>query len=178
MSIQRWNKESEKTIFRNKYWKYKIDDFRIDNGTPGEYHYVHTLGSTMIIPVTEKNTILLVKQFRYLIQKESIEFPCGSVEEGLSMEENALKELREETGFSSNRLKYAGSFAPYNGVSDELCYLYIAENLFPSPLEKDVYEECEIIEKSPVEIESMIDTNEIWDGMTLAAWSIAKKFLL
>lgn len=178
MPLQRWNKQSEKTVTGNKYWVYKVDEFKLDNGTQGEYHYVHTLGSTMIIPVTDKNTILLVKQFRYLIQKESIEFPCGSVEEGLSIEENALKELREETGYSSEILKPAGYFAPYNGVSDELCSVFIAKNLFHAPLPVDSSEECELIERTFDEIELMINTNEIWDGMTLAAWSLAKKFIL
>ncbi len=178
MSIQRWIKISEKTVYRNNYWTYKLDNFKLDNGTQGEYHYVHTPGSTMVIPVTEKKTILLVKQFRYLIQKESIEFPCGSVEEGLSLEENALKELREETGYSASSLKPAGYFVPYNGVSDEVCHIFIADELFPSPLQADESEECELMELFPADIEQMIEKNEICDGMTLAAWSLVKKFLI
>lgn len=175
MAIKSWKKLSQKVLFQNKYWKYFLDEFEIEGKGKGEYHYLHLIGSTMIIPVTANNKIILVNQYRYLNQKESIEFPCGSVEEGLSFEDNAIKELREETGYSANELIKAGEYSPYNGVSDEMCHVYIAKKLFSNELKADFTEDFEFLELNPVEIDNMIDSGIIWDGMTISAWTLARK---
>lgn len=176
MSLKRWNKLGQKTIFKNDHWSYNLDDFEIEGGTKGEYHYVHTLGSTMVVPFTSNNSILLVKQFRYLNQKESLEFPCGAIEQGLSKKENALKELREETG-KSGELKYVGEFSPYTGAADEMCSVFLANDLFDSPLPSDETEEFELIEYSITEFENLIKQNIIWDGLTLSSWLLTKYHL-
>lgn len=176
MSLKKWNKINQRTLFKNDHWSYNLDEFEIEGGTKGEYHYVHTLGSTMVVPILESKKLLLVNQYRYLNQQESLEFPCGSIHEGLSAEENAIKELREETGFSG-KLKYIGEFSPYTGAADEMCSVFIADNLFQSPLPKDNTEEFEFVELSIEEFEKLIKENKIWDGLTLSAWILTKNHL-
>jgi len=176
MGLKRWNKLGQKIIFKNDHWQYNLDNFEIEGGTKGEYHYVHTLGSTMVVPFTTNNSILLVKQFRYLNQKESLEFPCGAIEQGLTKEENALKELREETG-KTGKLNYIGEFSPYTGASDEMCSVFIANDLHNSPLPSDDTEEFELIEYSISEFKNLIKQNIIWDGLTLSAWLLTKNYI-
>lgn len=176
MSLPKWIKLSQKTIFTNKHWKYNLDKFQIESEQLGEYHYVHSPGSTMVVPFISNDKLLLVNQFRYLNQKESWEFPCGSIEEGLTNEQNALKELREESGYSGH-LTRIGEFSPYTGVADEICTVFIAQNLFNSPLLNDDTEDFEIIEISIEDFEKQIKENTIWDGLTLSAWMLAKKYL-
>lgn len=177
MSLKRWDRVSRKLVIENRYWSYYLDEFRTGDGYTGEYHYVHTLGSTIIIPVKENKNLLLVRQFRYLNQKESIEFPCGGVEKGLTRKENALKELREESGYSAGVLQEIGEFSPYTGAGDEICTVFLARHLEYSPLPKDHTEEFELLEMSPAELSEMIDKNIIWDGLTLSAWALARKYL-
>lgn len=178
MSLKKWIKLSEKVLFKNEHWTYKKDTFKLENDDrEGEYHYVHTPGSSLIIAMKEKK-YLFVEQFRYLSQETSLEFPCGSVHENSSALENAHKELREETGYDTNEMKYVGKFAPYSGVSNETCSVFFCDTLFPSPLEMDQFEEFNLIELTFEEIEQKIAKNEIWDGMTLAAWILFKKIYL
>ena len=179
MSLKEWKQIDCQVVVKNHHWQYNLDRFITDDGVEGEYHYLHTLGSTMIIPVridpaSFNKQILFVKQYRYLNKRTSIEFPCGAIEKGLSKEENASKELREETGFGAEALCYIGKFSPYTGVSDEFTYLYIAENLFLSPLSPDQFEEFELLWLSPDQINKYIEDNIIWDGLTLAAWALAQ----
>ena len=176
MKLKKWNKLSEKNLFVNNHWTYKLDNFEIESGQKGEYHYVHSPGSTMVIPFSNPNEIILVNQFRYLNQRESLEFPCGSIEDGLSKEQNALNELREESGFTGN-LKFIGEFSPYTGVSNEMCSVFIAKHLEISPLPKDATEEFEIVKLSIQEFEKSIKNNKIWDGLTLSAWILTKNYL-
>lgn len=178
MKLQKWLQLSEKVIFENIHWTYKKDTFKLENDDrKGEYHYVHTSGSSLII-AKKNDKYLFVEQFRYLNQDFSLEFPCGSVPENSNPKENAHKELREETGFDSKNLIYIGKFAPYSGVSDETCSVFYCEDLFPSPLQNDQFEEFNLVELSYGEIEDKIAKNEIWDGMTLAAWILFKKIHL
>jgi ADP-ribose diphosphatase len=174
MSLKKWDKIDQKTIFENEHWTYNLDNFEIKGITSGEYHYVHSPGSTMVIPKLNDNTVLLVNQYRYLNQKESLEFPCGSIDLGLTPKLNAQKELREESGMNGD-LTHIGEFSPYTGVSDEICSVFIATNLVESPLPSDITEDFELVKINIKELEKLIEKNIIWDGLTLSAWTIAKK---
>lgn len=172
--LKRWKTVSSKVVHRNPWWTYTVDEFQIPEGISGEYNYVHTNGSSMIIPVTAEGTLVMVNQYRYLCSRESLEFPCGGVKTGMSHLEMAHVELEEETGFQSYDIQFAGYFNPFNGVTDEMCHVFIARNLIPVGQKPDVTEEFEILLLSPDDIDSHIQKNIIWDGMTLAAWSLIK----
>lgn len=174
MTLRSWKKLSESVLFQNPWWTYKRDTFELPSGKPGEYHYVHTNGSSMVIPIAGDGTLVLVNQHRYLMGKESLEFPCGSVREGSSHDETARHELLEETGFSAKGISRVGEFNPYNGVTDEMCCVYVARDLEYIGGTPDETEEFEIVRVTPAEIEERIRTGGIWDGMTIAGWSIAK----
>lgn len=173
--LKRWKKISSRTIFENKYWSYKLDIFDSGNGKESEYHYVHTDGSTMIIPELD-NKFILVEQYRYLNEMTSIEFPCGSIEKGLDEISNAKKELEEETGFGSDELIKIGFFSPYNGVADELCSVFYTNKLYKKSSTPDETEEFIVHFLNEDEIENLISKNIIWDGMTIAAWTIFKNW--
>lgn len=173
----RWKKLSSKVLSKNKYWAYLLDSFTIDGTNEMEYHYVHTLGSTMVVPRLNDGKFLMVNQYRYLNDKFSLEFPCGSIEENLTEIENAKKELAEETGFNANSLIKIGFFSPYNGVADEICTVFVGENLVDGDAMPDLTEQFELHHLTELEIDQKISKNEIWDGMTIAAWSFYKHYI-
>lgn len=175
MKFKVWEKISSTEIFQNDYWSYRVDEFCLDSLFFSKYHYVHTHGSTMIIPKANDGKFILVEQFRYLNQKNSIELPCGGVKPNLSYEENAHKELREETGYDSHHLKYIGEFSPFTGAADEICKVFLADNLYLNPLAPDKTEEFKIHFLTYSEINDLISSNIIWDGLTLAAWALFDK---
>jgi ADP-ribose pyrophosphatase len=174
MALKPWKKLSESLVYKNPYWTYKRDAFELPSGSPGEYHYVNTNGSSMVVPVLRAGTLLLVNQYRYLLGKESAEFPCGSVKDGSTYEDTARKELAEETGYSAEGLLGVGEFNPYNGVTTEMCRVYIARDLEYIGGAPDETEEFELLRLTPAEVDARIRTGAIWDGMTIAAWSLAK----
>jgi ADP-ribose pyrophosphatase len=174
MPLKTWKKLSESIVFKNPWWTYKKDTFELSSGRPGEYHYVHTNGSSMVVPILGDETMVLVNQYRYLLNKESLEFPCGSVKDGSTHDETARQELAEETGYSAKSLVLAGEFNPYNGVTDEMCRVYVARELQYIGGTPDETEEFEIVRATPAEIDAYIGSGAVWDGMTIAAWSIAK----
>ncbi|MBX7153743.1 MAG: NUDIX hydrolase [Candidatus Kapaibacterium sp.] len=164
---------SSELILENPYWQYKHDRYVMPNGKEGSYFYVNTHGSVFIIPVTDDGTFVLTKQYRYLNQRVSIEFPGGGIKDGITPEEQARLELQEETGYTCSSLRHIGVMNPMNGVTNELCYVYIATGLTYVGAKPEESEEFLQVEYSRKEITSAIQSNEIWDGMTLAAWAMA-----
>ncbi len=174
MSLKPRKKLSEETLFKNNWWAYKRDMYELPNGKVGEYNYVHIGGSAMVVPIMKDGRVLLVNQYRYLNNRESLEFPCGSVKEGSTHDKTAWHELAEETGYSSSRMFLAGEFNPYNGVTNEICKVYIARELQHVGGTPDETEEFELVPLTAAEIDEKIRNGEIWDGMSLAAWMIVK----
>jgi ADP-ribose pyrophosphatase len=173
MPLGVWKKVGLIAEQRNPWWTYRHDEVLLPIGKRGEYHYVHVNGSSMILPVDEAGRIIMVRQYRYLCSRESLEFPCGSVKDGSTYDETARLELAEETGFSAEQLIPSGEFNPYNGVTDEMCHVYVARGLTPALAERDETEEFEMIRLRPEEIDAKIASGELWDGMSLAAWILA-----
>jgi ADP-ribose pyrophosphatase len=178
MPLRSWKKLSGSIVANNGWWTYRRDEYQLPSGRKGEYHYVHTNGASMVVPVTGEGKLLLVNQYRYLCSRESIEFPCGGVKDRSSYDETARHELREETGYTSASLSQAGEFNPYNGITDEICRVYVARDLTYVGGAPDETEEFELVNMTPRELESRIASGEIWDGMTIAAWSIVRHAFL
>lgn len=171
--IKKFSKLSEKIISSNPYWQYKIDEYILPNGRKELYYYAHTPGSTMIIPKLNEKFIFTL-QFRYLNQQFSIEFPGGGSKPEFSPIENAKSELLQETGFYANELRPIGFFNPCNGLTDEICFVFYTDNLVQMEQALDESEEIEIVLLTEQEIFEKIKNGEIWDGMTLASWSLFK----
>jgi ADP-ribose pyrophosphatase len=178
MPLKKWKKLSETQLFKNSWWSYRKDTTELPTGSRGEYHYVHTNGASMIVPVLGDGRIVLVKQYRYLNDMESLELPCGGVKEGRTYEQTAKEELREEGGFIAQNWTLAGQFNPYNGVTDEICKVYVAKELTEVPSQPDETEEFERFFLTPGEIDLRIAGGAIWDGMTIAAWTMAKPHII
>ncbi|MBM2813519.1 MAG: nudF [Ignavibacteria bacterium] len=170
--LKKLNTLSSELKFTNPYWEYKFDKYELPNGEIGNYHYINSRGATLVIPVCDDGSIVMLRQFRYLNQMASIEFPGGGIKEGNTPEKNAYEELKEETGFIAGKLKSIGFFNPYNGVTNEICNVYLAEKLTESEAKPEDTEEFEILFLNKQQMIELIKKGEIWDGMTLAAWSL------
>jgi len=152
--------------------------FELPNGKKSNYYYIHTLGSSLIIPVNNDGKIILIKQYRYLFDDVTIEIPCGGIKEGQDENTAARSELIEETGYDCKKLKKMGTFIPYNGISDETCHVFVASGLFHVGAKPDETEQIEVFEADPEDIDKMIEKGKITDGMSIAGWAISRKYIL
>lgn len=174
--LKRLRRLSTEILHKNPWWEYRHDKYLHPDDSPGEFFYVHTRGAVFVIPEMENGRLLLLRQFRYLNQRESIEFVGGGIKEGLTPEESAREELLEEGGFLSGALIPLGWFNPMNGATDEQCYVFLARELRVANAHPEVSEEFEPIMVTPDELDAMIANGEIWDGMTLAAYAMYKNY--
>jgi ADP-ribose pyrophosphatase len=169
---------SKAVIFRNPWWQYCCDQIELPSGKRGEFHYVRTNGSSMVIAEAEEGRLLLVRQYRYTGDRDSLEFPCGGVKEGATHDEAAESELAEETGFLPGWIQCVGTFNPCNGLLYETCRVYIARNLRHVGARPDESESFELVRLTAEEVDASIRDGTVWDGMTIAAWAIARPIVL
>jgi len=167
-------KLSEEILHENPWWTYKHEQFEKANGETGDYYYAKTSGMSIIIPVLSDGRIVLVRQYRYLFDKESIEFPGGGIKQDASALHTAKKELFEETGWVGDEFAKIGEFQPANGYAKDNAHVYLARVLEQKEQKLDDTEEIEVIYRRPDEIDEMVRRNDIWDGMSLAAWSLVR----
>ncbi len=172
MSDKPWSRLSKETVFTCPYYKLSHDRYRLPSGAEQDYHYVDIPGSTMVVPVLPDGTLILVSQHRYLVGKKSLEFPAGGMKEGYEALFNAKEELREETGYEAKSWEQVGEFAPYNGVSNELCRVFVARDLESVGPEPEPTEELEIVHLTPDDIRARIASGELWDGMTIVSFTL------
>lgn len=178
MPLGKWTKKNQTLEIKNPWWIYRRDAVILPSGKEGEYHFVHTNGSSMVVPLLDDGSIMMVRQYRYLVGRESLEFVCGSVKDNSSHYDTAVAELAEEAGYASDEMTFVGEFNPYNGITDEICRVYAARKLRQVNSLPDETEEFEKIVMKPAQIDEGIRSGEIWDGMSLAAWLLVKEKLL
>jgi ADP-ribose pyrophosphatase len=123
-----------------------------------------------ILPLIEKDKIILIKQFRFPIRKEIWEIPAGKLKPKEKPEIGAKRELREETGYEAKELIKIGEFYLSPGYSTEYMYLFLAKNLKKGKEDLDKEEKIkEVRVFSKKEIEKMIKLRKIVDAKTILA---------
>lgn len=169
-------KLSEEILHENSWWTLKHDVFENKNGKEGDYFYGETPGFVMVIPVLDNGKIILELQYRYLADKQSIEFPGGGIKNKKTPTEVAKQELLQETGWVGDEFVKVGEFESANGFMKDRCHVYIAAAIQQQNQQLDESEDIEVIYRRPDEIDEMICRNDIWCGQTMAAWALARHY--
>lgn len=159
------------TIFTGKVISLKVDDVTLPNGATSKREIINHPGAVAVIAITESNKILLVEQYRKALERSIIEIPAGKLEQGEEPIVTARRELEEETGYTSNNLKYIQTFATSPGFADEVIHLFVAKNLkkLEVPVELDDDEFVELMEVTVEEAEAMVSDGKIYDAKTAFA---------
>lgn len=159
------------------YYSILHDRYALPGGGEGDYYLVHTRGAVMIVPILDDGRILFVRQFRYLSQKFSLEFPAGGVEENEKPKDAAKRELLEECGAIATSWKHLTMFYPFIGVSDEECHVFVAQGLTLNSPHHSIVEHTEVVPCTVARGQHMMTDGTITDGMTLATWIYFQKTL-
>jgi len=156
-------------IFEGKVFDIKVDEIEYNSGNKAIREIVIHPGGAVVVPVTKENKIVMVTQHRFPMHKTLIELPAGKLDKGEDPPTCAARELKEETGYRSNKLEKLGSIYTTPGYSSEELHIYAALELTKGNYNhEEGEEEMKILEYSLEEIEKMIGENKIVDGKTIS----------
>ena len=164
-------KKEEKTIkehviYDGKILRLNCDDVLAPNGMEVKREVIHHNGGVCVLAFY-KDKVAMVKQFRYSYKEEMLELPAGKLEKGEDSYTAGLRELEEEVGLKAESLTSLGAMYPSCGYTNEIIYLYKANNVTPTERHLDSDEFIDVHYFSLDEIVEKINKNEIKDAKTI-----------
>lgn len=149
-----------------------LDEVRLRDGQLGKRVRIDHPEASAMIPFITESEILMVRQFRYALGRETIEIPAGKVDPGEKPDECVIRELKEETGYEARRVERLYTYAPAIGYSNELIHIFSGYDL--QRIQKTIDErEIASVERIPLgRVKAMVKEGRIQDGKTLLALSL------
>ncbi|MFC3881679.1 NUDIX domain-containing protein [Algoriphagus namhaensis] len=178
MSVNPWETKSIQTIYDNPW--IRLEEHQVLNpaGKPGIYGKVHFKNRAMaIIPLAENGDTWLIGQYRYTLDEYSWEIPMGGGPNSADRLESAKRELKEETGFTAKKWTEILKIHTSNSVTDEVGWVYLAEDLEEGETE---FEETEVLAIKRLPLSKAIDMvmlGEITDSLSIAGLLKAGRIL-
>jgi ADP-ribose pyrophosphatase len=164
--------------FKGKVFDHQVDEIEYESGNKAVREIAVHPGGAVVVPVKDDGKIILVKQFRYPLQKTLLELPAGKLDKGEDPLLCASRELEEETGYKSKNIKKLGAIYTAPGYCTEILHVYLASDLIPGIHKREEGElGMEVFELTLNEIEKRIYKGEIVDGKTISGIFLAKKAL-
>lgn len=161
---------SSKLIYDGKVVHLYVDSVSLPDGQIATREYVKHIGAVAVLPLTDQNEVICVRQYRYAHRCLLTEIPAGKLDSATEDHvEAALRELREETGAVCETLTFLGTFRSTPAILDEKVDLYLAEGLTFGETDPDDDEFLEVMRIPLSDLVEMVMRGEITDGKTQVA---------
>ena len=126
-------------------------------------------GAACIIPMPDKDSVLLIEQWRIGAKRPLWEIPAGTLDPGEDPLACAARELEEETGFKAGKLEHLFTMYPSPGILDEKMHIFIATDLSQGQTKFDEDEDIKAKKFTFRDLRIQLKANNIKDGKTIAA---------
>jgi ADP-ribose pyrophosphatase len=156
-------------IFDGKVFDVDRDTVRMPNGREVAVDIIRHPPSAVIVPVPEPGHVILIRQYRYAVNRWLWELPAGSVDEGETPEQAARRECHEEIGQLPDTVVRLGSMFPTPGYCDEEMFFFRVSGLTvpDEAAELDEDEDIEVRTFTLKEARDMVRTGQIIDMKTV-----------
>lgn len=158
--------KSEK-IYEGKIVNLRVDTIELQDKKYSKREIVEHSGGVGVVAITEEDEIVLVKQYRKAISKEILEIPAGKLELNEKPKDTALRELKEETGYSTDNIEYISEFYPTPAYCTEKIHVFLARDLVPGEQDLDENEFVEVIKLPFEEAYEMVLNGDLTDAKTI-----------
>lgn len=169
MSVKKYERINRELIHEGSIIDYYKDTMKIPNGNTAKWDFIKHKGAAACVAVKDNGNIIMVKQYRNALERDTIEVPAGGINVGEDMETAAMRELEEETGYRAEKSTFLISIRTTVAFCDERIDIYVAENLSKTEQHLDEDEYVEILEFSLEELLEMIQNGTIQDAKTISA---------
>jgi len=160
------------TAWSSPWYKVRRDQIELPDGRTGEYNVVEKEPAVVVVPMTEMDEVVMINIYRHTTDRWSWEVPAGSVKPTQTPELAAIEELHEEIGGTADNLILLGQFYTMNGISNELCYYYLATNITLGDMHHEPLEIMTRHIRPWPDVLKMIQNGEIKDSLTALALTL------
>lgn len=162
-----WVINETRIPYESERFYIREDDLEFPDGKSATFVDLVNTGYVSIIPITKEGKIILIYQYRFSCDKWFWEIPAGTIadKQGMSLEEAALEELREEIGGKTEKLEKLNFINISKGDSEKIAHMFIAHDVVcDSDTEHEAGEHIEKIKEFSIEeVLEMVDQGEIGD---------------
>ena len=149
---------------------YYQDTVKVPNGNIVKWDFIGHKGAAAVIAVNDEGKLLMVRQYRNALDRETLEIPAGglnSIDEPTDVA--AARELEEETGYKACKLELLITIRTTVAFCNEKIDVYVATDLKPSRQNLDEDEFIGVETYSIEELAQMVYDCKIQDGKTIAS---------
>ena len=168
--MEKYERIGRELIHKGAIIDYYQDTIKIPNGNIAKWDYIRHKGAAAVVAVKEDGKLLMVRQYRNALDRETLEIPAGglsSVDEPTDVA--AARELEEEAGYTAGKLQPLISIRTTVAFCDEKIDVYLATGLKRSRQHLDEDEFLDVETYSIEELVQMVYDCKIQDGKTVAA---------
>lgn len=165
-------------VFKSRVFSVEIEDRTFSDGKQREVAIVRHAPVVVLIPIDADGRVILVKQYRAPIDRETWELPAGGVNPGETVEAAAARECEEEIALVPAALERLGSWYPSPGYCDEeMIFFQVSSLQTPPPDSPNKPDEDENIQTrtlSVAEARAMVARGDIVDLKTAYALTLIR----
>jgi 8-oxo-dGTP pyrophosphatase MutT (NUDIX family) len=172
----KWTVHGERAIYESDWVNLSLVDVEIPGGDRFEHHVVRFPREATSVVVTDpERGVLMLWRHRFITDSWGWEVPAGGIEAGETPAEAAEREAVEEAGWRPLGLHRVGTYAPSNGVSDQVFHVFTASGAEYVGEPTDPSESSRIDWVPLDEVRRMIREGEVYDGLSLTSllWALA-----
>ena len=166
-----------RVLGENRWHRYCHDRYVRRDGSEGDYYYIDMPGSCGTVPLFDDGSTVLLRVRRYVLGRAMWEFPIGGMRDGDDPLAVARHELEEEAGLVANDWQKLGQFAPYKGVSNEVCHFYVARNLTITRQQLEAEEDIVVHRMPLADARRLLLAEELGDGQSLVGLMLLERAL-
>jgi ADP-ribose pyrophosphatase len=143
------------------------DTVALPDGSKATREYIRHPGAVAVIPVLDDGRIVMVRQYRHAVGQILLELPAGKIDPGEPVLACAVRELREETGYTAREWARAGGFHNAAAYSTETMEIWFARGLQAGPQRLDPGEFLEVLTVDMTELDQLAGSGGLPDMKTM-----------
>jgi ADP-ribose pyrophosphatase len=151
---------SRKTVFNGHLFHIDEITFRRD-GQIKTHNNILRDPTVSVFPISDSGEIYLAKQYRYLLEKETLEGIAGFIDPGEAPSHAAARELKEEAGIEANKWQELGVIDIGSSVLSSKAHLFLVKELQFGEQDLDEGEDIEIVKIPLKEAVAKVASGEI-----------------
>jgi ADP-ribose pyrophosphatase len=168
MDKKPWRTIASTEAHANPYFSVLEHKVAVNDGTERDYYSIVFPRPAVGVIACRGTDVLLIRQYRFIVDEYVWAIPSGGVEEGESLEKAAVRELQEETGYAAERIEPMLSCYASYGCSNQRFEIFLADDVRETRNKFDSAEVLSVCWFRREAVLAMVEQNGVVDNLSLS----------